>query len=85
MKKPFSERFGDFMAGKGFYIVLFLCVAAIGISGYYLFSSLTPDQDPSTAVGGPAQVTPRGAAGPPCRHRRRPGPHRAHRPPSPRW
>lgn len=57
MKKPFSERFGDFMAGKGFYIVLFLCVAAIGISGYYLFSSLTPDQDPSTAVGGPAQVT----------------------------
>ena len=39
MKKPFMERFGDFMAGKGFYIVLFLCVAAIGISGYYLFSS----------------------------------------------
>lgn len=57
MKKPFSERFGDFMAGKGFYIVLFLCVAAIGISGYYLFSSLTPDRDPDTAVAGPAQVT----------------------------
>jgi murein DD-endopeptidase MepM/ murein hydrolase activator NlpD len=31
---------GDFVAGKGFYIVLFLCVAAIGISGYYLFSTL---------------------------------------------
>ena len=57
MKKPFMERFGDFMAGKGFYIVLFLCVAAIGISGYYLFSSLSPDKDPGTAVAGPAQVT----------------------------
>ncbi len=57
MKKPFSERFGDFMAGKGFYIVLFLCVAAIGISGYYLFASLTPDQDPGVAVAGPAEVT----------------------------
>ena len=39
-KKPILERIGDFMEGKGFYIVLFLCVAAIGISGYYLFSSL---------------------------------------------
>ena len=40
MKKPWTDRFSDFMAGKGFYIVLFLCVAAIGISGYYLFSTL---------------------------------------------
>ena len=44
MKKPFLKRMGDFLEGKGFYIVLFLCVAAIGISGYYLFSSLTPDE-----------------------------------------
>ena len=41
MKKPFHQRVGDFLEGKGFYIVLFLCVAAIGISGYYLFDSLT--------------------------------------------
>ena len=33
MKKPFHQRVGDFLEGKGFYIVLFLCVAAIGISG----------------------------------------------------
>ena len=26
----------DFLAGKGFYLVLALCVAAIGISGYLL-------------------------------------------------
>jgi len=57
MKKPFSERFGDFMAGKGFYIVLFLCVAAIGISGYYLFASLTPGEDAGKTVSGPALVT----------------------------
>ena len=55
-KRPFVERIGDFMAGKGFYIVLFLCVAAIGISGYYLFSSLG-GKDPAAPVGGTAQVT----------------------------
>ena len=37
---PNRHKLGDFMEGKGFYIVLFLCVAAIGISGYYLFSGL---------------------------------------------
>lgn len=39
-QKPFAQRVGDFMEGKGFYIVLFLCVAAIGISGYFLFSGM---------------------------------------------
>lgn len=39
MKKRSSKtnRFLDFFAGRGFYIVLFLCVAAIGLSGYALF------------------------------------------------
>lgn len=54
MKKPWTDRFGDFMAGKGFYIVLFLCVAAIGVSGYYLFSSLAEGSD--LAVSAPARV-----------------------------
>ena len=57
MKRNLFQKLGDFVLGKGFYIVLFLCVAAIGISGYYLFSSLSPDKDPGTAVAGPAQVT----------------------------
>ena len=39
MKKPWIKTFSRFMAGRGFYIVLFLCVAAIGISGYLLFSA----------------------------------------------
>ena len=65
MKKPMTERLGDFIAGKGFYIVLFLCIAAIGISGYYLFSALGPDEE-DTAVDAPAQVvvTPSPAATP---------------------
>ena len=54
-KKTWTDRLGDFVAGKGFYIVLFLCLAAIGISGYYLFSTLGPD-DEDTAVDAPAQV-----------------------------
>lgn len=37
-RKSGLSRLGDFLAGKGFYIVLFLCVAAIGISGYFLLT-----------------------------------------------
>ena len=65
MKRPWTQHVGDFIAGKGFYIVLFLCVAAIGISGYYLFSSLgTGGED--TLVDAPAQVivTPSGQPSP---------------------
>lgn len=54
-KKTWTDRLGDFVAGKGFYIVLFLCLAAIGISGYYLFSTLGPDKE-EAAVDAPAQV-----------------------------
>lgn len=56
MKEPLNQRISDFMAGKGFYIVLFLCVAAIGISGYYLYTSLSaPDEE--VPVAGHVQVT----------------------------
>lgn len=55
-KKPILQRIGDFMAGKGFYIVLFLCVAAIGISGYYLFSSMGLGEPAGQPVAGNAQV-----------------------------
>ncbi len=54
-KKTWTDRLGDFVAGKGFYIVLFLCLAAIGISGWYLFSSLGPDNE-EVAVDAPVQV-----------------------------
>lgn len=54
MKRTMKERVGDFVAGKGFYIVLLLCVAALGVSGYYLFSSLGATD--AAEVGGRAQV-----------------------------
>ena len=52
-QKPFSQRIGDFLEGKGFYIVLFLCITAIGISGYFLLSGMagqnqTLANDPAT-------------------------------------
>ncbi len=55
MKRKISARIGDFMAGQGFYIVLFLCVAAIGISGYFLLNTL--GSDPAAEAGRPTQVT----------------------------
>lgn len=37
-----------FLAGKGFYIVLFLCVAAIGISGYIVVSNTLSNREDAT-------------------------------------
>jgi murein DD-endopeptidase MepM/ murein hydrolase activator NlpD len=58
-EKPRQNKLADFMEGKGFYLLLFLCVAAIGVSGYYLFSGLfSAGEDPSaTAVSGEASIT----------------------------
>ena len=55
MKKSLTDRIGDFIAGRGFYIVLFLCVAAIGISGYYLYSTLGGGTE-NVAADSPTQV-----------------------------
>ena len=56
MKKSFYHRFSDFIEGKGFYIVLALCLAAIGLSGWFLFSSLPGEQE-EQPVGGTASIT----------------------------
>lgn len=40
----FSRRAGDFLAGKGFYIVLILCVAVIGASAWAMLRSNAQDQ-----------------------------------------
>lgn len=53
----FMKKLGDFMLGKGFYIVLFLCVATIGISGYYLIQTVTSDMGNTAQAGGGASVT----------------------------
>lgn len=56
-KSTLWKRVGDFVMGKGFYIVLTLCVATIGLSGYYLVSVFNSGEDPTPLpVGGGAQV-----------------------------
>ncbi|MBP1737589.1 MAG: putative peptidase [Oscillospiraceae bacterium] len=51
-KRIFSEKLNDFIAGRGFYIVLILCVTIIGISGYYLYSALSNGAETVTASAG---------------------------------
>jgi murein DD-endopeptidase MepM/ murein hydrolase activator NlpD len=51
MKQPWKTKLNHFLAGRGFYIVLFLCVTAIGISGYFLFASHSPVENNSVAAG----------------------------------
>ncbi len=42
-KKTFTERAESFLNGKGFYIVLFVCIAVIGVSAWLLlFSEFSP-------------------------------------------
>lgn len=38
-KKSFSNKLGDFLAGKGFYIVLAVCAVVIGVSAWILLFS----------------------------------------------
>lgn len=55
--QSFWRKLGDFAMGKGFYIVLFLCVATIGISGYYLLQTVVNNTRASEPAGGGASVT----------------------------
>ena len=54
----FLKKLGDFALGKGFYIVLFLCVAAIGISGYYLIRAVAVPEQSEPVTGNPTVVLP---------------------------
>lgn len=46
-KGKFIQRVLQFVENKGFYMILGLCVVAIGVSAYVLFFT-TPEQDPLT-------------------------------------
>lgn len=50
----FFRKFEELAVGKGFYIVLALCLTAAGMSGYYLFNAVTAPMEPAAA---PAPVT----------------------------
>lgn len=51
-KRTILEKLGDFVLGKGFYIVLFLCVATIGVSGYYFLRSMNSEPEVTEPVTG---------------------------------
>lgn len=50
-KKSFGESLEAFFAGKGFYIVLFLCVTVIGVSAWSMLAGSETDVDPIGEVG----------------------------------
>ncbi len=56
-KKAPQNRVEAFFAGKGFYIVLLLCVAVIGVSAWSMLSggALDGGNEPSLAVSAPAE------------------------------
>lgn len=58
MKRPWTEHLGDFVLGRGFYIVLALCVGAMGVSGYYLMRTAGDGgvQAPVQSVTGQAEL-----------------------------
>lgn len=56
-KKTWLSRMADFISGKGFYLVVLVCVAAIGVSGYYLMWTLGGlSQPPDSPVSVATQV-----------------------------
>lgn len=49
-QKPSAwESFVQFLSGKGFYLVVLLCLAAIGVSGYFLVRSAAHADEDETA------------------------------------
>lgn len=52
-KPTFMDKVGQFITGNGFYLVVLVCVAAIGISGYFLVRSVMDGVESSAvaAVG----------------------------------
>ena len=44
-KRTWIEKLSDFISGKGFYLVVLICVAAIALSGYYLVQGMRGSLD----------------------------------------
>ncbi len=64
-KRTWIEKAGDFISGKGFYLVVLICVAAIALSGYYLVqgvrSGLADVEDQPVSGSAAIQVQPSAA------------------------
>jgi hypothetical protein len=50
-KENSSRGLEAFFAGKGFYIVLFLCVAVIGVSAWFMLTGTGTDVEENTGIG----------------------------------
>lgn len=63
-RKPnLFEKIGNFVTGKGFYFVILICVAAIALSGFYLYRSVSgalegPEDEPVSGSASLAPVSP---------------------------
>lgn len=55
-KPTFAENLQRFIEGKGFYVVVLICVLAIGVSGFYLLQSMNTGAGADTPVNASAQV-----------------------------
>ena len=55
-KRTWIEKLGDFISGKGFYLVVLICVAAIALSGYYLVRGVWHDETLDQPVSGSAEI-----------------------------
>lgn len=65
-KRSWIETLGDFISGKGFYLVVLICVAAIALSGYYLVRGVREGAEGNLdqPVSGSAAIVDRPSANP---------------------
>ena len=65
-KRTWIEKLSDFISGKGFYLVVLICVAAIALSGYYLVQGVRVglDQTLDQPVSGSAAIVDTPSAAP---------------------
>lgn len=63
-KRTWIEKLSDFISGKGFYLVVLICVAAIALSGYYLVQGVRGglDETLDQPVSGSAAIVESSAA-----------------------
>ena len=68
-KRTWIEKLSDFISGKGFYLVVLICVAAIALSGYYLVQGVRGglDQTLDQPVSGSAAIVEPPSAAPSVR------------------
>ena len=55
-KHGFFQKLGKTLNGKGFYMVLLLCLMLLGASGFYLYRTVTAPSAPEQSASGQAEV-----------------------------